>query len=74
MGIIASNAYLSLFSAGTLVGATSTYFLIKFRNRLKSDEIPCEEKFEVRNCCFGRRLDCCRLFFCSLPIPKTSTD
>ncbi|XP_060533250.1 probable peptidyl-tRNA hydrolase 2 [Cylas formicarius] len=31
MGIIASNSYLAAFSMGAFVGATSAYFLVKFR-------------------------------------------
>jgi membrane protein YqaA with SNARE-associated domain len=30
MEIVASNAYLAVFGAGTVIGATSTYFLLKF--------------------------------------------
>lgn len=49
MGIVISNAYLACFGAGTLIGATSAYFICRVRR--KDDALP-EEKFEVRMLCF----------------------
>ncbi|RZB39776.1 peptidyl-tRNA hydrolase 2, mitochondrial, partial [Asbolus verrucosus] len=48
MGIIASNAYLAIFSAGTVIGATSTYFLLKFMKKSNQEiwKAGMEERFE----------------------------
>ncbi|KAH1011072.1 peptidyl-tRNA hydrolase 2, mitochondrial isoform X2 [Dendroctonus ponderosae] len=54
MGMIASNAYLAAFSAGTVVGIASTYVFLKFRNnwhtqhenKVKQDPLIMEEKYE----------------------------
>lgn len=46
MGIIASNAYLaSIFTAGTLIGASATYVLLRFRSIVPST--PIEERYKV---------------------------
>ncbi|ERL85015.1 peptidyl-tRNA hydrolase 2, mitochondrial isoform X1 [Dendroctonus ponderosae] len=57
MGMIASNAYLAAFSAGTVVGIASTYVFLKFRNnwhtqhenKVKQDPLIMEEKYEFEN-------------------------
>ncbi|KAJ8973934.1 hypothetical protein NQ317_001140 [Molorchus minor] len=48
MGIIISNSYLAVFSAGTLIGATSAYFILKFRHKAKEEiwKNGMEERFE----------------------------
>lgn len=49
MGIIASNGYLASFSLGTIIGATSIYYLLRHSNKNKKPEVmPQEEMFEVR--------------------------
>lgn len=51
MGLVASNAYLVVFTTGTFVGALSAYYLTKFRRKATehSWEEGAEERFEVRN-------------------------
>lgn len=56
MGLIASNSYLAVFSAGTLIGAASTYYILKLRHnwhkpKVKGDPVwsnGMEERYEVR--------------------------
>jgi len=53
MGLIPSTSYLAVFSAGTLIGAASTYFVLKFRHhkpKVKRDPVwsnGMEERYEV---------------------------
>ncbi|XP_044261394.1 peptidyl-tRNA hydrolase 2, mitochondrial-like [Tribolium madens] len=53
MGIISSNAYLAVFSAGTLIGATSTYILLKYLRKLPVNnniwKPGMEERFEFED-------------------------
>lgn len=51
MGLAVSNSFLAAFSAGTIFGITSTYFLIKFKNKdpLIPTAVPIEERFEVNS-------------------------
>lgn len=44
--MVISNAYLTIFSAGTFVGAASVYYFLKHLD--KANALPLEEKFEVR--------------------------
>ncbi|KAJ8956066.1 hypothetical protein NQ318_016517 [Aromia moschata] len=48
MGIIASNSYLAVFSVGTLFGAASAYFVLRFRYKPKEEiwKNGMEERFE----------------------------
>lgn len=50
MGIIASNSYLAMFSAGTVIGAASAYFTLKYRYKPKEEiwKNEMEERYEVR--------------------------
>lgn len=50
MGIITSNSYLAALSIGTIIGASSTYFILKFRNiNQKIWEDGMEERFEFED-------------------------
>lgn len=47
MGIIASNAYLATFGAGTLIGGTALYIWLRIRDVIPS-ATPIEERYKVR--------------------------
>ncbi|XP_019874566.1 peptidyl-tRNA hydrolase 2, mitochondrial-like [Aethina tumida] len=51
MGLVASNAYLVVFTTGTFVGALSAYYLTKFRRKPTehSWEEGAEERFEFED-------------------------
>jgi hypothetical protein len=57
MEIVASNAYLAVFGAGTVIGATSTYFLLKCLKKPPNEvwKPGMEERFEVKFNPFQRR-------------------
>ncbi|KAJ8910489.1 hypothetical protein NQ315_012336 [Exocentrus adspersus] len=48
MGIIPSTSYLAVFSAGTVIGAASAYFVLKFRYKPKEEiwKNGMEERYE----------------------------
>ncbi|KAF7287668.1 putative peptidyl-tRNA hydrolase 2 [Rhynchophorus ferrugineus] len=54
MSLIATTSYIAVFSAGTIIGAASTYFLIKFRYKPKNKTGPVwsngmEERYEFED-------------------------
>lgn len=67
MGLIPSTSYLAVFSAGTLIGAASTYFVLKLRHhkpKVKGDPVwsnGMEERYEVCLSYFLNKItqECC---------------
>ncbi|XP_066148817.1 probable peptidyl-tRNA hydrolase 2 [Euwallacea fornicatus] len=58
MNLMTTNSYLAVFGAGTLIGAASTYFILKFRHqwhhkpKLKHEPVwsnGMEERYEFRD-------------------------